>query len=172
MKLKKRKKILITSILIIATIIIFIINAKPYHLYHFYPGDKITLNIEMFLDDEEVPVEIKDLTCKYEGRNKKVKIGTDKDICKISTRGSQYGMYKFQGTILYEGKEEPININIMKFNNWDIMTYDIKCYQYSNLKNEYCVVDLEHKNKKGNDVHRTCEKALVKEKIQLSLDSE
>ena len=125
MSLKRRIIFYAIIIFIIFGIGFYIIIKSPIGQRYLFKGDRITVNLKVFVDDKEVSLNDLIATCKYEKNNCDVtsQNGTYKSA------GGDYGLYKFSVTIPKErfneyGNDILLNFNFLNANNWYISNSD------------------------------------------------
>jgi len=126
----KRKIILILLfVFIIIGIGLSIMIQTPIGQRYFFKGNRITVNLKVFVDDKELSLDQLFVTCTFE--NKDCDVTSDSGT--FHTAGGNYGLYKFTVTIPKErldeyGDDILLNLNYLNANNWYISNSDCVIY--------------------------------------------
>jgi len=126
----KRKIILIILFVFIIIGIGFCIMIQtPIGQRYFFKGNRITVNLKVFVDDKELSLDQLFATCTFE--NKDCDVTSDSGT--FHTAGGNYGLYKFTVTIPKErldeyGDDILLNLNYLNANNWYISNSDCVIY--------------------------------------------
>jgi len=125
MSTKRRILLILLFVVIILGIGVFIIINTPIEQKYFFKGNRITVNLKIFVDDKEISLDNLLATCTFEKKGCDVssQSGTFK------TAGGDYGLYKFTITIPKEqlneyGNDILLNLNYLNSNNWYISNSD------------------------------------------------
>ena len=122
----KRKIILILLfVFIIIGIGLSIMIQTPIGQRYFFKGNRITVNLKVFVDDKELSLDQLFVTCTFE--NKDCDVTSDSGT--FHTASGNYGLYKFTVTIPKErldeyGDDILLNLNYLNANNWYISNSD------------------------------------------------
>ena len=126
----KRKIILILLfVFIIIGIGLSIMIQTPIGQRYFFKGNRITVNLKVFVDDKELSLDQLVVTCNFE----KKACDVTSDNKTFHTAGGKYGLYEFTVTIPKErldeyGKDILLNLNYLNANNWYISNSDCVIY--------------------------------------------
>lgn len=167
----KRRKFL--SIIILITIVIcvfsyFLIKTHPWYKAYFYLGDKITIKIQLYEDDKPVQLKAETVKCVLDGKKQKIKYQSEKNEIILKTKGNQYGLYQFEATLFYQGKEEKLDLSFLNCNSWNITEIDVKCYRHPDTqKADFYEMNIKEKNEKYEDVFKSEQGALGKDRIDI-----
>ncbi|SEW26783.1 hypothetical protein [[Clostridium] fimetarium] len=127
---EKRKIILIILFaFIIIGIGLSIMIQTPIGQKYFFKGNRITVDLKVFVDDKELSLDQLVATCTFE--KKDCDITSDNGT--FHTAGGNYGLYKFTVTIPKErldeyGKDILLKLNYLNANNWYISNSDCVIY--------------------------------------------
>ena len=121
--MKKKKLLVIGSLVLLAAV--FCIICKPI-FYRFYPFDRIKGTVSLNVDGEKIVLTQDDIVL-YDKKYDKYEDGSAKDISdgrvKIYMDGTGYGGHCFQ--IDTDKLEEPIKVCCYQHNWWNVMDFDI-----------------------------------------------
>lgn len=89
---RRYKLIGIAAVLLCAALIIVCVSPSLPHFFSlFYPGNRITLQLDGSVDGEPIAPDYAHITCSYEGYRQEVSCGDGE----ISVKGDEYGKYSF-----------------------------------------------------------------------------
>ena len=132
MKTKHKLIIIISFLLIIAGSLIYF-KFAPMIKGKLYNGNRITINVSIYLDDKKLNLQNISAECSFE--NEVCNLTSDNG--KFQTKGGKYGEYRFK--VMVPDKQNnglnhnlTLNLNFLNSNDWHISKSDCCIYLYTN----------------------------------------
>lgn len=124
---------------------------------HFYPGDHITLNMSIKIDDFDISLSDAKITCDFNGDEQNISV----DSQTIKTHGGDYGCYCYHiiipADLLNREEDLAFNVEYMNANNWYIVTHNCDIV-LTNTENSYTgSMDVASEFNNGRKETLTCE---------------
>lgn len=150
MKTKHKLILIISIILIIAGSLIYY-KFGPVIKGKIYNGNRITLDLRIFLDDKELNPEHVSAVCTFENEI----YNLESENGKFQTKGGNYGEYRFKIVIPVKQNIELkndliLNLNFLNANDWYISESDCSIHLYTNQNNTFsgnAVIETKYNDK-------------------------